>query len=148
MKPNSYDSRTIITDVLDSCNGYVEQSVVIRALRAVCRYFGGQLIYIPKTKTTGDTTRELQGVIEDEVGYADGEKILEKIMSMLGGYQVYIPMEKGAFREIIAQEIYEADTAKRGDLCRKYGISFNQVYKLWHKGHNNKKQMLLDFEDE
>jgi len=150
MTTKAYDGRTVISDMIDACTGFVEHSVVIRALRAVCRYFGGQLIYIPMTKTTGDTTRELRGVLADEVGDRDGGKILDKIIFLLGGSQIYIPMEKGAFREIIAREIYERydnNKEKIRDLCREYGMSFVQVYRLWAEGRDSKKQMLLDFDE-
>lgn len=149
MSKRDYDGRTVITDMIEGCAGFVEQSVIIRAFRAVCRYFGGQLLYVPATKHTGDTTIELRGVIVDEVGEADGDKILDRIMALFGGYQVYIPMERGAFRDIIAREIYErydGDKQKIRDLCREYGMSFTQVYRLWAEGRDNKKQMVLDFE--
>jgi Mor family transcriptional regulator len=143
-----YDGRTVIADMIEGCAGLVEKTVAIKAMRAVCRYFGGQLIYIPAAKTTGDTTRELRGVLVDEVGDTSGEKILDKIMALFGGFQIYIPMEKGAFREIIAREIYERydnDKEKIRDLCREYGMSFVQVYRLWAEGRDSKKQMFLDF---
>jgi len=146
----AYEGRTIIADMLEACTPLVEKSVVIKALRAVCRYFGGQLIYIPVNKTTGDTTKELWGVLADSVGDGTAEKILEKIMTLFGGLQIYIPMERGAFRDIIAREIYErydGSQEKIRDLCREYNMSFTQVYRLWAEGRNNKKQMVLDFKE-
>ena len=147
----AYEGRTIITDMIEGCNGIVEKSVAVRALRAVCRYFGGQLVYIPMDKTTGDTIAELRGALVDEVGDGDAERILEKIMALFGGIQIYIPMERGGFRDIIAREIYEkydGDKKKIRDLCREYGMSFSQVYRLWAEGRDNKKQMALDFGNE
>ena len=149
MSARAYDGRTVIADMIEGCTGLVGKPVAVKAMRAVCRYFGGQLIYIPVTKTTGDTTGELRGVLVDAVGDAAGEKILDKIMSLFGGVQIYIPMEKGAFRDIIAGEIFERydnDKKKVRDLCREYGISFAQVYRLWIEGRDNKKQMELEFE--
>ena len=146
----AYDGRTVIADMIEGCNGFVPRSSAIRALRAVCRYFGGQLIYIPVNKTAGGTTEELRGVLTDEAGDRDGGKILERIMSLFGGCQIYIPMERGAFRDIIAREIYElydGDKKKIRDLCREYGMSFTQVYRLWGKGRDNKIQLSLDFEE-
>jgi Mor family transcriptional regulator len=150
MKTKAYDGRTVIADIIDGCSGYEDRSAAIRAMRAVCRYFGGQLVYIPANKTSGDTTRELRGVIVDEVGDADAERILKRIMALFGGFQLYIPMERGAFRDIIAREIFEKydnDKTKIGDLCREYGIAFNTVYRRWIEGRDKKKQMALDFEE-
>ena len=148
MKTIDYGDRTIIADMIESCAGLVGQPVAVKALRAVCRYFGGQLIYIPVSKTNGDTTKELHGILIDEVGEVYGERILKKIMALYGGYQIYIPMEKKAFKDIIACEIYERydnDKNKIRDLCREYGISFTQVYRLWLAGRDSKKQMAFDF---
>ena len=151
MNAKPYDGRTVIADMVEGCAGLVERPVAIKALRAVCRYFGGQLIYIPMFKTSGETTGELRGVLVDSVGDAAGEKILDKIMATFGGYQIYIPMEKGAFREVIAREIferYDGNKEKIGDLCREYNMSFMQVYRLWIEGRDSKNQIVLDFEKE
>ena len=151
MNEKAYDGRTVIADMVEGCAGLVEHPIAIKALRAVCRYFGGQLIYIPMTKTTGDTTGELHGVLVDAVGDAAGEKILDKIMTLFGGVQIYIPMERGAFRDVIAREIYErydGNKARIRDLCREYGMSFVQVYRLWAEGRDNKMQGVFDFEGE
>ena len=150
MTEKAYDGRTIIADMVEACTPLVEKPIAISALRAVCRYFGGQLIYIPANKTTGDTTKELWGVLADSVGDGAAEKILEKIMTLFGGLQIYIPMERGAFRDIIAREIYErydGSQEKIRDLCREYNMSFSQVYRLWAEGRNNKKQMVFSFEE-
>jgi len=149
MTGKAYDGRTVIADMVEGCTGLVEHSVAIKAMRAVCHYFGGQLIYIPMTKTTGNTTGELRGVLADAVGDGDGEKILEKIMALFGGAQLYIPMERGAFRDIIAREIFERydnNKAKIRDLCREYNMSFAQVYRLWGEGQESKLQGEFEFE--
>ena len=145
----AYDGRTVIEDMVEGCEKLVGRPVAVKALRAVCRYFGGQLVYIPVAKATGDTTVELRGVLADAVGDATGEKILDKIMALYGGVQLYIPMERGAFRDIIAREIferYDGNKEKIRDLCREYGMSFVQVYRLWAEGRDSKLQMALDFE--
>jgi len=150
MKPKAYDDRTFIADMVEGCERLVGRSDAVKGLRAVCRYFGGQLLYIPLAKTTGDTIMELRGVLADAVGDAAGEKILDKIMSHYGGVQLYIPMERGAFREVIAREIYERYDGKKEkirDICREYGMSFVQVYRLWTEGRESKLQMALDFEE-
>ncbi|MDR3247164.1 MAG: hypothetical protein LBT39_00125 [Treponema sp.] len=145
----NYDGRTIVSDMIDGCGDVVKKPVAIKAIRAVCKYFGGQLLYIPRNKTSGATTGELLGCICDAVGYGDGEKILEKLMALYGGTQIYVPMEKGAFRSIIAREIYERydnNNESIRDLCRDYQMSFTQVYRLWVEGRANKAQMQFEFE--
>ncbi|MDR3249397.1 MAG: hypothetical protein LBT39_11500 [Treponema sp.] len=144
----NYDGRTIVSDMIDGCSDVVKKPVAITAVRAVCKYFGGQLLYIPMNKTSGGTTGELLGCICDAVGN-DGEKILGKLMALYGGTQIYVPMEKGAFRSIIAQEIYErynGNNESIRDLCREYQMSFTQVYRLWVEGRDNKVQMQFEFE--
>jgi Mor family transcriptional regulator len=147
----NYDGRTIASDMIDGCGDVVKMPVAVKAIRAVCKYFGGQLLYIPLNKTSGGTTGELRGCICDAVGDNDGEKILGKLMALFGGTQIYVPMEKGAFRSIIAREVYEGyDGEKKTirDLCREYQMSFTQVYRLWVEGRDNKAQIHFEFEDE
>ena len=143
MAAKAYDGRSVIADIVEGCSGLILKSTVIKALRAVCRYFGGQLIYIPVTKNMGGTIDEFRGVIVDAVGDEVGEKILNKITTLFGGAQIYIPMEKGAFRKIIALEIfehYDGSKKKVRDLCREYGMSFTQVYRLWIEGRGSNKK--------
>jgi len=146
----NYEGRTIIADILDACCPMVEKASAIKALRALCRYFGGQLLYIPAIKTAGGTCDELRGVLADAAGDGDAEKMLEKMMALLGGSMAYIPMEKGAFRGIIAREIYErydgTDKTRR-ELCREYGISYTQLYRLCEEAKDSKLQLMLDFDE-
>ena len=149
MKSN-YDGRSIVADMIESCSDVVEKASAIKGIRDICKFFGGQLVYLAKSKTDGDTTNELRGILHDAVGERDGERMLKKLMATFGGYQIYIPMEKNAFREIIAREIYDrydGTNAKIKDLCREYGLSFTKVYRLWAEGRDNKHQMLFDFGD-
>ena len=95
MAGKANDGGSVIVDIVEGCSGLVKKSTVIKALRSVCRYFGGQLVYIPITKNTGCTMEEFRGIITDAVGDAAGEKILNKIIALFGGTQIYIPMEKG-----------------------------------------------------
>jgi Mor family transcriptional regulator len=138
---SGYGVRTIINDLVDGCCDVVDRNTAIKGIRAVCRYFGGSLIYIPADKTTGNTIREFHGVLCDAVGDHDADRILKKIMALLGGNQVYIPMEKRVFKEEIAREIYERYKGYEGnmrELCREYGMSFPSIYRLWKKGRKNK----------
>ena len=86
----------------------------------------------------------LRGVIADAVGDLYAEKILARIMALYGAMQVYIPMEKNAFRETIALEIYERYRGGRGngpsmnDLAREYGISTDHAFRLWRVGQREK----------
>jgi Mor family transcriptional regulator len=69
-------------------------------------------------------------------------------MTLYGGCQVYIPMEKHAFRQLISREIYECydGTGQTlGDICRKYNISFNTAYRLYYEGRGEKVQMKFEF---
>jgi Mor family transcriptional regulator len=136
--------------MIEGCGTVVDRAVAVKAIRAVCRYFGGQMLYIPVHKTTGAATEELHGLLRDAVGDRDAGRILEKLMAMFGGYQVYIPMEKSAFRNAIAGEIYErydGDHKTIGDLCREYGISFNTMYRLYYLGRDNKTQTEFQFDE-
>jgi Mor family transcriptional regulator len=143
-----YDDHTIAHDMIEGCSAVVDREAAVKAVRGLCRYFGGQLVYIPVHKTTGKTTEELHGVLRDAAGERDAALMLKKLMALYGGYQIYVPMEKGAFREAIAREIYERYDGSGetiGDLCREYGISFNTLYKLYYRGRDNKAQMHLQF---
>jgi len=89
----------------------------------------------------GEAAEKLRGVIADEVGDADAEIILAKIMSAYGNMQVYIPMEKMAFKKTIALEIFERsgkNDVTISDLAREYGVSFSQAYNLWYLGQREK----------
>ena len=99
------------------------------------------MIYIPAKKENGISARNLRGVLADAVGDYNAEKTLAKIMALYGNTQVYIPMERTAFRKTIALEIYE-QCGKNGttinDLARDYNISFTLAYTLWKIGQREK----------
>jgi len=129
-------------DLILSCAyGDVSSETAQKAVRAICRYFGGQMVYIPAKKETGTSAEKLRGVLADAVGDSAAEKILEKIMILYGCMQVYIPKEQTAFRKTIALEIYER-LGKNGitmnDLARDYHISFSCGYELWKAGQREK----------
>jgi Mor family transcriptional regulator len=135
--------------MIDGCAAVVSRDTAIKAIREICRYFGGQYIYIPLYKTTGKTTEELHGVLRDSAGDPDAGLMLEKLMALFGGYQVYIPIEKSAFRKTIACEIYERyGNEPLGDLCREYNMTFNTVYQFYHEGRDEKAQGQFQFEEQ
>jgi Mor family transcriptional regulator len=134
--------------MIDGCGDVVDRPIAINAVREICRYFGGQYIYIPVHKLNGKTTEELYGVLRDAAGDPAAERMLEKLMALFGGLQIYIPMEKKVFRQLYALEIYKKyDGINKtiGDLCREYRMSFNTVYNLYHEGRDNETQLLFEF---
>jgi len=132
----------LVEDLILSCaSGGVSSETAQKAVRAICRYFGGQMIYIPGRKAGGASAKSLCGVIADAVGDGYAEKILDKIMILYGRMQVYIPQEKKAFRKTIALEIYERHGREgigMNDLAREYHISFTLAYELWRQGRREK----------
>jgi Mor family transcriptional regulator len=147
MKAKNYDGRSIAADMIEECGAVVDRAVAVRAIREVCRYFGGQYVYIPVHKTTGKTTEELRGLLRDAAGDTAADLIFEKLVALYGGYQVYIPKERRAFRNVIAREIYERYGSGEtiGDLCREYNITFNTVYRFYYRGRDEKAQLKFDF---
>ena len=151
MKTRAYDGRSIAADMIEGCGAVADHAVAVKAIREVCRHFGGQYIYIPVHKDTGKTTKELHGLLRDAAGDPGADLMLAKLVALYGGQQVYIPMEKKAFRRMIALEIYEKfdGTANTlGDMCREYNISFNTVYRLYYEGRDEKTQMQFEFTEE
>jgi Mor family transcriptional regulator len=132
----------LVEDLILSCTGGgVSSETAQKAVRALCRYYGGQMIYIPAKKETGTSAENLRRVLADAAGDYDGEKILGKIMALYGNMQLYIPMERTAFRKIIALEIYARygnDGSSMNDLAREYNISFTLAYSLWKIGRHEK----------
>jgi Mor family transcriptional regulator len=80
-------------------------------------------------------------VLRDSVGERGANAIIGKMMAMFGRQQIYIPLEVGAFEKTIALEIYQrgfTENVPMRVMVRDYNISFNKVYKLWHKGRSIK----------
>ena len=137
----SSDKRLVEDLILSCTGGEVPSEIAQKAVRAICRYYGGQMIYIPVKKENGSSAKNLRGVIADAVGDRAAGEILGKIMRLYGNMQIYFPMERNAFRAAIALEIFERygkDNVKMGDLAREYGISLMQAYRLWKKGQREK----------
>jgi Mor family transcriptional regulator len=140
----NYKSRknALVEDLILSCaDGGVSSETAQKAIRALCRYYGGQMIYIPAKKENGTSAENLRRVIVDAVGDGAAEKIIGRIMRLYGNMQLYIPFERTAFRKTIALEIYERygkDGSSMNDLARDYNISFSLAYNLWKKGQHEK----------
>ncbi|WP_147613917.1 Mor transcription activator family protein [Treponema pectinovorum] len=139
----------LINEMLASASvrlGKGEEGTAVKGIRSICKYFGGQMIFLPKFKIDGsETVEELRGVLADAVGDGAAEQILEVLMAQFGGVPLYIPQECRAFRDEVAKEIYERyDGTKetRGDLCREYKMSFSQIYRLYHRAIELKEDAL------
>jgi Mor family transcriptional regulator len=138
----------LVRDLILVCTSEVSSETAQKAIRALCRFYGGQMIYIPVKKETGTSAENLRGVLADAVGGCDAEKILGKIMMLYGNMQLYIPLERTAFRKTIALEIYERygnDGSNMNDLARNYGISFTLAYNLWKLGRHEKLNSSLPY---
>jgi len=135
-------TRGLVEDLILSCtSGGVSSETAQKAVRAICRYYGGQMVYIPVKKANGSSAESLRGVIADAVGDRYAEKILDKIMILYGRTLLYIPQEDKAFLKTIALEIYERlgkDGITMNDLAREYRISTAYGYRLWKKGKSEK----------
>lgn len=139
----------LVEDLILACTGGgVSSGTAQKAVRTLCRYYGGQMVYIPAKKETGTSAENLRRVLADAVGDYDAEKILIKIMALYGSMQIYFPIERMAFRKIIALEIYEQhgnDGKSMNDLARDYGISANHAYHLWKIGRHEKLKPSMPF---
>lgn len=140
----------IIKEMIATCTDRIgEREIVIKAMRAVCVWFGGQQIYIPSRKLDGSPiAEELRGVLADAVGEPDGKIILSELMNKFGGVPLYIPLESKAFKSEIAKEIKarcDGTMETIRDLSREYKISFTQIYRLWHLAREEENQLELPF---
>ncbi|MDR0585359.1 MAG: hypothetical protein LBG57_13585 [Treponema sp.] len=136
-------------DLILSCAGEgVSSETAQKAVRALCRYYGGQMIYIPARKQGGTSAENLRCVLAESAGEGAAERILGKIMTLYGGMQIYIPLERTAFRKIIALEIYERygkDGSSMNDLAREYNISFTCAYNFWKLGRSEKLRSTMPY---
>jgi Mor family transcriptional regulator len=129
-------------DLIVSCTGGgVPSETAQGAVRALCRYYGGQMVYIPKRKGNGTSAENLCRVITDAVGDRAAEEIVGKIMRLYGATQIYFPLERRAFKKIIALEIFTRvghNGRTMNDMAREYNISVNHAYNLWREGRDEK----------
>ncbi|MDR0376511.1 MAG: hypothetical protein LBH70_01830 [Spirochaetaceae bacterium] len=132
----------LVEDLILSCTGDgVTSETAQRAVRTLCRYYGGQMVYIPARKEDGASAENLRRVIADAAGESAAGKIVGRIMRLYGGMQIYFPLERTAFRKIIALEIYAragSNGCAMNDLAREYNISFTFAYDLWKEGRREK----------
>jgi Mor family transcriptional regulator len=132
----------LVEDLILSCSGDgVSSETAQKAVRALCRYYGGQMIYIPARKERGTSAENLRRLFADVAGDDAAVKITGKIMRIYGNMSLYIPMERTAFRKTIALEIYArhgVNGKSMNDLARDYNISFTFAYALWKEGRHEK----------
>lgn len=137
----------LANEMVASCSarlGRGEHETAVKGIRAICQYYGGQMIFLPKFKRDNSKTAErLFGILADAVGDGAAETMLDVIMSQFGGVQIYIPQEIRAFRDEVAKEIYEkydGTDKSRGEICRDYKITFTQIYRLRERALELKRQ--------
>lgn len=130
--------KEVARDMVESVAQAVgSRELAVRAVRAVLRYFGGQLIYFPAYRESSKHLGQLRGVLADEIGDADAERFIAAWTRFFGGGQMYMPLEHVAFRDEIADEIYrryDGTMDKMADLCREFRTSYVQIYRLYHHG--------------
>ena len=135
------ESQNIALDLVDACCKTIDMETAVKGVRKLCLYFGGALYYIPRNKKNGRSLEEMSEVLHNAVGSHAAEIIINKLMSLYGTLQVYIPLEKTAFEDIIAEEIYHRQTVENvymREMCRDYHLCFTKVYQLWRKGRKIK----------
>jgi Mor family transcriptional regulator len=140
--------RTLASDMILLCSDAVGEEAAQKGIRALFRYFGGQMVYIPLRNEAGSIAEKIRGVLADAVGDRPAQEMLEKIMFRFGSFQIYIPLERFAFRKTIALEIYEKNYSHgipMNDLAREYGISFHMAYDLWAEGQREKFHKTIPF---
>lgn len=126
----------------------IDKAVALKAMRSLSIYFGGQQLYIPQRLEGSRLADEIIGVMADEVGDADAKKIYNILGALYSGVQWYVPLEKNAFRAVIAKEIlaaYDGTTDSMRKLCREYGVSYTTIYRLYYSALRKKLQKELDF---
>lgn len=137
------ENHLFIKDMIASLSCELDPDTAKRGIRTLCRYFGGQLLYIPANKDDGIAAEKIRGVLSDEVGDGDAEKIIAKLMLFYGGIQLYVPLERTGFKGDIAREIYEkydGTPESMNELCREYNVTFTQIYRSVHSVMEMKRQ--------
>ncbi|MDR0322350.1 MAG: hypothetical protein LBI28_12685 [Treponema sp.] len=137
----SKSDNTLAEDMIILCSSAVGEQTAQRGIRALCRYFGGQMVFFPAKKDSGRSAEKIRGVLADAVGDKPAQEMLDKLMFRFGGLQIYVPLERCAFRKIISLEIYERNFSQGvsiNTLAREYNISFTFAYTLWREGNREK----------
>ena len=144
-----FRDRALVEDLILACTREgVSSETAQKAIRALCRYYGGQMTYIPAKKENGASAEKLRGVLADAVGDSAAEEILGKIMALYGAMQIYFPLERKAFRKTIALEIYarcDGYKCTMNDLAREYGIASMTAYRLWEQGQHEKLKPTMPY---
>lgn len=137
MAKKTTDHQNIILDIVDACSIEIDRSIAIKGMRTICRNYGGGMYYFPANKKNGRFISEVRETLKEAVGETSAEIIIDKMMALLGYSPVYIPFEKGAFRDIVAEEIYIRNVREGvpvSQLFRDYGLTTVCAYKLWKEG--------------
>jgi len=142
------EDNSLAIDMIILCSTAVGSQAAQKGIRALCRYFGGRMAYVPVKKDDGQSAEKLRGVLADAVGDKPAQEMLDKLMFRFGGLQLYIPFEHRAFKKTIALEIYERNQ-QNGEsmdcLACDYHISFTHAYRLWHIGRKEKYAKTLPY---
>jgi Mor family transcriptional regulator len=128
-------------DLIAACERSLDRDTAQKGVRNLCRFFGGGMYYIPINKTTNRMITEMRETLLRTVGERGAKIIMEKMVALYGGLQIYIPLERSAFEDVIAEEIYRRNMEENESLYfmfRDYNICFNRVYRLWKKGQTIK----------
>jgi Mor family transcriptional regulator len=123
------------------CSQAVGAESAQQGIRALCRYFGGQMIYIPVRDKGGVSAQKIHGILAEATTDTVASIMLEKLMFCYGGLQCYIPLERCAFHKTIALEMYrryDQRALPMNDLARQYNISAHHAYALWKIGRHEK----------
>jgi Mor family transcriptional regulator len=141
MARNNADCQNIMLDIVNACHGYLDKNTAVKGVRNLCRYFGGGMYYIPIKRKDGRCITEIRDTLSEAIGERGANIIIDKMMVMLGGLNIYIPLEISAFKDVIAEEIYRRnayENTSMREIFKDYGISFNMAYILWKKGRRIK----------
>lgn len=138
---------TVAEDMIGLCRKAVGAATAQQGIRALCRYFGGQMIYIPVRDRAGVSAQKIHRILAEATTDTAASVMLEKLMFCYGGLQLYIPMEHRAFRTIIALEIYHRSGmgVSMNDLAREYHITVNCAYTWWKIGRHEKLKPSLQY---
>jgi Mor family transcriptional regulator len=135
--------------ILALTRSVVTDEAAQKAVRALCRHYGGQMVSIPAKKAEGKTGSAIHEIIAGATDGAVADAALEKLMALYGGCQVYIPFERNGFRKVIALEIFNRHVKggeAMNDLAREYGISFTHAYRLWREGQRETVKKTLPYQ--
>jgi hypothetical protein len=135
--------------ILAFIQGGVTPEEAQKAVRALCRHYGGQMVSVPAREAGGKTGCAVHGIIAEATNDKVAGAALKKLMALYGGCQIYVPFERSQFRKIIALEIfarYGKDGLTMNDLAREYGVSFTHAYRLWREGQRETVKKTLPYQ--